>query len=807
MAAVWALVRARLRERRRALVGLALLVGVASGAVMAAAIGARRTDTAYARLLAVTRADDAEVEVGGYRNYQPLVDRLRRLPQVADLAVECQALLAPAMPGDPREYDWGASFISLAGVDGHAGRTINRPLILAGCRPDPDRADEIGVSELVALRRGLRPGGVLRVRAVAFDQLEAMFGGEQIVPAGPALTLKVVAVQRLPEDPAADADVPGVGEGFVSLTPAFHQTYKGKVANFPAVRVRLRRGQADMAAFAAATRRLAGDSPEVHVVPRPDLTRLVEDGIRAQAVALVLFAALAGAAALVVVGQTLTRELSLASAGQETVRALGASRGYLLAAALVPIGLVGAAGALVGAVVAVLASPLTPMGLALRAEPDPGFSVNLAGLGIGMVVTLALVLGRVAVPAWRLAGERPHRPGVPAAGTTSALADTAARAGLPPTSVTGLRMALEQGRGPRLVPVRASLVGVTAGIVALTAAITFGASLDRLLDTPRLYGWNFDAAGGQWDPSRPASSRPSWLADNPQVGAWSAVWFSDVEVDGTVVNAAGFDTAGGRVFPTLVEGREPSGPDELVLGSRTLRRLGLRLGQTVQVEAGRPAAMRIVGRSALVHTDDADAGEGAILTIDGLRRLGPAEESGYGMFYLRFAPDADPEAALRSLQRPPSGPPQVVDLPRPPADVANLGRVGALPNVLAGLLALLAASALAHLLVTSVRRRRHDLAILKALGFVRRQVSAAVAWQATAVALVALAVGLPLGVALGRWTWSLLADRMGLGAAPVTPGPALLAGVAGTVLVANLIAAWPGRVAARTRPAVALRSE
>jgi hypothetical protein len=82
-----------------------------------------------------------------------------------------------------------------------------------------------------------------------------------------------------------------------------------------------------------------------------------------------------------------------------------------------------------------------------------------------------------------------------------------------------------------------------------------------------------------------------------------------------------------------------------------------------------------------------------------------------------------------------------------------------------------------------------------------------VAWQATTVALVALALGLPLGVALGRWTWSLLVDRIGLGAAPVTPGPALLAGVVATVLVANLVAAWPGRVAGRTHPAVALRSE
>jgi len=414
----------------------------------------------------------------------------------------------------------------------------------------------------------------------------------------------------------------------------------------------------------------------------------------------------------------------------------------------------------------------------------------------------------VAVPAWRLAGERPHRPGVPgAAGTTSALADTAARAGLPPTSVTGLRMALEQGRGPRAVPVRASLVGVTAGIIALTAALTFGASLDRLLATPRLYGWNFDAVTGDWRLDHPATSRPAWLAANPQVGAWSAVWFSAIQVNGTVVNGAGFDTAGGRVFPTLVEGREPSGPDELVLRSTTLRRLGLRLGQTVRVGGRRPVAMRIVGRSALVQADSEDAGEGAILTLDSLLRVRTDRESGYGTFYVRFAPGADPEAAVRSLRRLPSGAVQAIALPRPPPRIENLGRVGALPNVLAGLLALLAASALAHLLVTSVRRRRHDLAILKALGFVRRQVSAAVAWQATTVALLALAVGLPLGVALGRWSWSLLADRIGVGAPPVTPGPALLAGVAGTVLVANLVAAWPGRVAARTRPAVALRSE
>ena len=804
MAAVWALVRARLRERRRALVGLALLVGVASGAVMAAAIGARRTDTAYARLLEATRADDVEVEVGGFDD-PGFVDRLGRLPQVAELGRESIALLAPATPGDSREYSWGTRLISQVSVDGRVGRIINRPLVIAGRRPDPDRPDEVGISESLARSWGLRPGGTLRLRAAAPEQVPSLLAGEQVVPAGPALALRVTAIQRLPDDVAVGSRA---AEGFVSLTPAFYRTYRDRAAIFlPGARVRLVRGKADVAAFAAATRRLAGGNAEISVIPRADLTRLVEEATQTQAVALALFAALAAAAALVVVGQSLTRELSLASAGQEMVWALGASRIQLLAAAMLPIGLVGAVGAVTGAGVAMLASPLLPTGLALRAEPDPGFSVHWAGIGIGIVATLLLVAGRVAVPAWRQAQMRPERPGAGLAGTSSALADTAARAGLPPSSVAGLRMALESGRGRRAVPLRSSLVGVTAGIVALTAAVTFGASLDRLLGTPRLYGWNFDATAGNWQLNDPASRRPPWLATNPYVGAYSAVWFSEIEVDGTVVAAASVDTAGGRVFQTIVEGREPNGPDELVLGTTTLRRLGLRLGQTVRVEAGRPASMRIVGRTAMVGTDSETAGDGAILTIEGLRRLEPDQGSGYGMFHVRYAPGADPEAARQSLRRLPSGAVQAVGLPRPPPEVENLGRVGGLPDVLAGLLALLAASALAHLLVTSVRRRRRDLAILKSLGFVRGQVSAAVAWQASTVAAIALAAGLPLGVALGRWTWSLLVDRIGLGAEPLTPLPALLAGVAGTVLVANLVAAWPGRVAARIRPAVALRSE
>jgi putative ABC transport system permease protein len=106
-----------------------------------------------------------------------------------------------------------------------------------------------------------------------------------------------------------------------------------------------------------------------------------------------------------------------------------------------------------------------------------------------------------------------------------------------------------------------------------------------------------------------------------------------------------------------------------------------------------------------------------------------------------------------------------------------------------------------------VRRRRRDLAILKTLGFVRRDVATAVAWQATTVVIVSLVVAVPLGVALGRWTWTLLADDLGVVARPQVPWLTITAVVGAALVLANLIALVPGQIAARTRPASVLRSE
>ena len=148
-----------------------------------------------------------------------------------------------------------------------------------------------------------------------------------------------------------------------------------------------------------------------------------------------------------------------------------------------------------------------------------------------------------------------------------------------------------------------------------------------------------------------------------------------------------------------------------------------------------------------------------------------------------------------------------VAAPDKPIDLVNFGRVQNLPLVLAALLGGLAAATLAHLLVTSIRRRRRDLAILKTLGFQRRQLTSTVAWQASVLSLVALAIGLPVGIAVGRWIWTSFSNQLGILPSPAIPLAGILLAIPATLVLANLIAFLPGRAAGRVQAATVLRTE
>ena len=111
-------------------------------------------------------------------------------------------------------------------------------------------------------------------------------------------------------------------------------------------------------------------------------------------------------------------------------------------------------------------------------------------------------------------------------------------------------------------------------------------------------------------------------------------------------------------------------------------------------------------------------------------------------------------------------------------------------------------------LITSVRRRRRDLALLKTLGFTRRQLAAVVAWQST------IAVGdrnrssaSRSGIILGRALWYVFAGEIHAVPEPTVPALTIALIAFGALVLANVVAAIPARQAARTKTAVLLRAE
>ena len=94
--------------------------------------------------------------------------------------------------------------------------------------------------------------------------------------------------------------------------------------------------------------------------------------------------------------------------------------------------------------------------------------------------------------------------------------------------------------------------------------------------------------------------------------------------------------------------------------------------------------------------------------------------------------------------------------------MTNYAAIDATPEVLAGVLAVLGLAVLAQFILASARRRRRDFALLKVLGMFRRELSAVAFWQVATVTAVALVVGVPLGIAGGRWAWQLFANQAGL---------------------------------------------
>jgi hypothetical protein len=548
---------------------------------------------------------------------------------------------------------------------------------------------------------------------------------------------------------------------------------------------------------------------------------------------LLVFGLLAASITLLLVAQAVARQMAVHASDYAGLRALGASRGQLVGICMFRAGVIGVVGGVLAVALAAGLSPLMPFGLAGQAEIHPGFSFNPAVLLGGAALIAGLVVLSTTRSAWTVSRQAPGWKSTTGS-STSKLVEAVAQGFRSPSAAVGVRYGLERGRGRAGVPVAGALVAAILAVAAVAASLTFASSLSRLEARPGMQGWNWDVLVG--DPNDSINREPGFaakLANNPLVGSYSAIaviagarqgnaYIGHVALDSFLA----FDPLKGSIGPTLIQGRAPQGLDEIVLGSSTLEKLHKHVGQTVEMDVGPPVgqlSLHIVGSMIAPSVGDIftnSLGDGAWISGDAFRQVqtqmasssaadGGAGASGppqstFGVFAVRYAPGVSPAQAFASLQRE-FGP--VVLRRLPPGDVLDLQTVDRLPLVLAGLLSLLGLASIGHTLISSVRRRQHELAVLKTIGFERRQVAGTVAWQATVFVVVALAVGLPVGAAIGRWVWNLVASGISSVSPPVVPILALALMVPVAVLLANLLATGPGWAAARVAPARVLRSE
>ena len=786
MTGVWLILRAQARRRWRAWLSLALIVGVFTGGVVTSAAGALRAGSAYARFLDWSKAPDAVVSADPYL---PQFARLSpgavmRVPQAADAAV---LKLFNVTPGIVQFFVPASDAIP----DGFWKRKI-----LSGRPANPARPGEVNVSFTLAQRFHLRLGDRLR--------MVLKTAARRPVP----LVFQVAGID------AAQIEFPpqpGNGTYIAWGTPAFYRQHRA-LSGFVQVALRFRHGGRDWPAVQRElTKQAHGRLVQAALLPTQSVN--TQRSIRPQAVALWLLAALFGVIGLLMVGQLLARLSFLEATEYGTLQALGISRVQLMTVGLGRAAAIGAVGGLIAAVLGVALSPLLPVGLARVAEPYPGIDANIPVLAAGLAAAILVTICCAAWPGWRAAVEGPlPRPAGP--GQRQRRTVTSRLTAGPVPLAMGIRLALTRGAGRSAVPVRSTVASASVGVAALSAAIVFAASLSHLLASPVLYGVTWDAIAGNASAN---DVRPivATVKHDRQVAAWTtSSTGAPLQAGRTSFEAIALPVPGGASFvPAPVAGRLPTASREIALGTKTLRQLHARIGATIRVSLDNapPRPMTIVGTTVFpTLSDTLGLGTGAALTLSGLRHLLPARAAipPPGDVFIRFRPGVEPQAGRQELAaRLAQLGSFTVDGPATPTDLLNFGQVQDLPQVLGAGLAAIALLTITHLLMTSVRRRQRDFAVLRALGFTSWQVRGTLGWQALTLAALALLIGVPAGIACGRLGWQIVAHQLGITPVISVPLTALLIMAVGWLVAAMITAALPGEAATRNSPARVLHSE
>ncbi|HTZ92372.1 MAG TPA: ABC transporter permease [Streptosporangiaceae bacterium] len=846
MTLVWYACRASRRQMWRTTLLVMIIGGLLGTVALGALAAARRTDSAYGRYLRSVNASDVMVDVPG--PFLPLIKAIEHAPGTVSSAAWIGVAANPVIDG---KVDDAFLTNSLTGtLDGEFYRQ-DKVTVVAGTMPPPNSTGEIVLTQSMAdafRRQGVQFRVGDRMTWQLYWQAPA---SEAPQPAGRA-TFRIAGIVTVP--PALGDQFDDTASAF--LTPAATQQIlafpqsKGYEWAFGWATLRLRDGDAGVPALRHWLSNLARAVASRERITAFQFTirrlavvkQAAQQAIKPQALALAVLGALAALALIILMAQGLAQMLSRPAADALTLRALGASRPKAAGTAA-GWGAVAVVGAVVLSIAGAIAvSPLAPVGPVRNLDPARGFEADWLVLGGGGAVLLLILGVQLAWLAWRAVRQGRELPPAQASGLVAALS----RAALPVTTVTGIRHALERGTGRLRAPVLATLAGSIVAVTALIGALVFGASLNGLTTHPERYGWNWtllvqgSGGWGSWptghldpfDNPQLIAGRPSQLVTGqPGLLGWSELGFGQLTIDRTEVPVMGILSHPGRpVEPPTTSGHPLTGQNQIEFGDVTLRQLGLHIGERIKLGYD-PVPVTVVGTATLpsfgvVLTDHVSLGRGAMMdeaTLLSILRfpLDPSSsqyESAVAtpaypatiIFDLSSRHDAQALASriIRWANSTPENAGSVYTLaPQLGAPVRNASQMGSQPLTFAIGVAAAAVLALALTILTSVRERRRDLALLKALGLRSSQLRAVVGWQTTTILVIAAAVGVPLGIAVGNWAWTTFANSIGVVPLPVVPVSALLAGIAALLVAGNLLALWPAQLAARVAPAAAFRIE
>ena len=282
----------------------------------------------------------------------------------------------------------------------------------------------------------------------------------------------------------------------------------------------------------------------------------------------------------------------------------------------------------------------------------------------------------------------------------------------------------------------------------------------------------------------------------------------------------GWQSEGGNYWGTkdarypLAAGHAPSGRGEVLIDARTAERAGYKVGDTVRLSVDGPVLTPRI--SGIFSTDDGNVAAGGSLALFDTPTAQAlfGKKGTYNEIDVKAAAGTGQSALKTALDK--TLPSHLVEtttgkrLADDQAEMISASMSGLKQGLLvfAGIALFVGTFIIANTFTMLVAQRTRELALLRAVGASRRQVTRSVLIEALVVGTVAGVTGLAAGVGIGAGLRSLLGSfgaSVPDGPLVITPGTVLTALAVGIVI--TVLAAWlPGRRAARIPPVAAMSS-